>query len=262
MSLLRSELRIHSRATWGWVVGVVALVAMIAAFYPAVRNLSSLDSIYAGLPPAVQSLLGGSDLVSPSGYLRTQLLAFFLPIVLLILGMGRGAAALAGEEEDRTLDLLLAQPVSRRRLYLLKSVAVAWWLALVSLATFATLAAFDHVTRLDIAWGDLAAVSAQMGLMCLTAALITMALSAATGRRIVGIAAVGYYLFLAYLVYGLAEVISWLRPLRPLSLWRWYLGNDPITGGLDPIAVAVLTAVAVAAIAVGAWAFDRRDLHA
>ena len=60
----------------------------------------------------------------------------------------------------------------------------------------------------------------------------------------------------------LAEVISWLRPLRPLSLWRWYLGNDPITGGLDPIAVAVLTVVTVAAIAVGAWAFDRRDLHA
>lgn len=262
MSLLRSELRIRSRATWGWVAGVILLVTMIAAFYPAVRNLSSLDSIYAGLPPALQALLGGSDLVSPSGYLRTQLLAFFLPIVVLILGMSRGAAALAGEEEDRTLDLLLAQPVSRRQLYLLKSLALAWWLALMSLATFATLAALDHVTGLHIGWGDLAAVCTQMGLMCLAAALVTMALSAATGRRFVGIGAVGYYLFLAYLLYGLSDVISWLRPLRPLSLWRWYLANDPITGGLDPIAVAVLSVVSVAAIAVGAWAFDRRDLHA
>jgi len=55
VSLLRSELRIHSRATWGWVAGVVALVAMIAAFYPAVRNLSSLDAIYASMPPALQA---------------------------------------------------------------------------------------------------------------------------------------------------------------------------------------------------------------
>jgi ABC-2 type transport system permease protein len=262
MSLLRSELRIRSRATWGWAAGVVALVAMIAAFYPAVRNLSSLDAIYADLPPALQSLLGGSDLVSPSGYLRTQLLAFFLPVVLLILGMGRGAAALAGEEEDRTLDLLLAQPVTRRRLYLVKSAAVVWWLALMSFATFATLAALDHLARLDIGWGDLAAASVQMGLMCLAAGLVTMALSAATGRRIIGIAAVGYYLLLGYLVYGLTDVISWLGPARPLSLWRWYLGDDPISQGLDPIAVVVLVAVSGAAVVVGSWAFDRRDLHA
>ena len=40
------------------------------------------------------------------------------------------------------------------------------------------------------------------------------------------------------------------------------LSTTPITGGLDPIAVAVLSVVSVAAIAVGAWAFDRRDLHA
>ncbi len=183
-------------------------------------------------------------------------------MVLLILGMGRGAAALAGEEEDRTLDLLLAQPVSRRRLYAIKSVALTWWLALMSLATFATLAALDHVTGLDIGWGDLAAVSAQMGLMCLAAALITMALSAATGRRIAGIAAVGAYLFLAYVVHGLSDVVSWLHPVDALSLWRWYLSNDPVTGGLDPVAVTVLAAAGAAAIAVGAWAFDRRDLHA
>jgi len=262
MSLLRSELRIRSRATWGWVAGVVLLVAMIAGFYPAVRNLASLDSVYTSLPSALQSLLGGSDLVSPAGYLRTQLLAFFLPVVLLILSMGRGAAALAGEEEDRTLDLLLAQPVTRTRLYVTKAIALVWWLALLSLATFATLAALDGVTGLNLPWADLAAVCVQMGLLCLTAGLLTMAVSTAAGRRVVGIAVIGYYVFLAYLLQGLADVVSWLRPLRPLSLWRWYLGDDPLADGLDPAATSVLVAVGLVAVAVGAWAFTRRDLRA
>jgi ABC-2 type transport system permease protein len=262
VSLLRSELRIRSRATWGWLAGIVLLVAMIAGFYPAVRNLASLDSIYAGLPTALQSLLGGSDLVSPSGYLRTQLLAFFLPVVLLILGMSRGAAALAGEEEDRTLDLLLAQPISRARLYLVKSAAITWWLGLSTLATFATLAALDTITGLNLPWGDLAAVCVQLGLMCLAAALITMAVASGTGRRVIGIATVGYYVFVAYLVQGLAEIVSWLRPVRPLSVWHWYLGDDPLSAGLDPTSVAVLVGVCVAAVAAGAWAFTRRDLHA
>lgn len=262
MSLLRSELRIRSRATWGWVAGIVALVAMIAGFYPAVRNLASLDSIYASLPSALQSLLGGSDLVTPAGYLRTQLLAFFLPVVLLILAMGRGAAALAGEEEDRTLDLLLAQPVTRTRLYVTKAIALLCWLALMTLATFATLAALDHVTGLDLSWANLAAVSVQMGLLCLTAGLLTMAVSAAAGRRVIGIAVIGYYVFLAYLLQGLADVVSWLRPVRPLSLWRWYLGDDPLTSGLDTAAVLVLVGVSAVATLAGAWAFQRRNLHA
>ena len=175
MSLLLSELRIRSRASWGWVAGVVGLVAMVAGFYPEVRGLPSLDSIYADLPAGLQSLLGGSDLVSPSGYLRTQLLAFFLPMVLLVLGMGRGAALLAGEEEDRTLDLLLAQPISRSRLYLVKSAAVVCWLAVMALATFATLAAPDSITGLRLPWTDLPAVCLQMGLVCVAASLRTMA---------------------------------------------------------------------------------------
>lgn len=262
MSLLRSELRLRSRATWGWAAGVVALVAMIAGFYPAVRNLASLDSIYAGLPSALQSLLGGSDLITPAGYLRTQLLAFFLPVVLLILAMGRGAAALAGEEEDRTLDLLLAQPVTRARLYVTKAIALTCWMALMSLATFATLAALDRITGLNLAWANLAAVSAQMGLLCLAAGLLTMAVSAVAGRRVIGIAVVGYYVFLAYLLQGLADVIAWLRPVRPLSLWRWYLGDDPLGTGLGAAAVVVLAGLSVLAVLAGAWAFQRRNLHA
>lgn len=262
MSLLRSELRLRSRATAGWVAGVVLLVAMIAGFYPAVRNLASLDSIYSSLPTAVQSLLGGSDLVSPVGYLRTQLFAFFLPVVLLVLSMGRGGAAIAGEEEDRTLDLLLAQPVSRRRLYLIKATAMACWLALMSVATFGTLWTLDGATGLQVGWRELAAVSAQMGLLCLAVGLLTMAVSAATGRRAIGIAVVGYYVFLAYLLQGLSDVVSWLHPFRALSLWHWYIGADPLSTGLDAASVLVLVAVSAVATVAGAEAFRARDLHA
>lgn len=89
-----------------------------------------------------------------------------------------------------------------------------------------------------------------------------MAVSAGSGRRVVGIAVVGCYVFLAYLLDGLADVVSWLRPARSLSLWRWYLGGDPLGAGLDPVAVLVLAAVGAVAVVVGAWGFRRRDLHA
>ena len=262
MTLVRSELQVRARATAGWVVGIVLLVVMIMAFYPAVKKLPSLDSIYTNLPRALQGLLGGADLVSPAGYLRTQLFAFFLPAVLLILGMGRAAATLAGEEEDRTLDLLLAQPLSRAALYVDKAIAVVIWLTMATAATLLPLLAANSVAGLHLPVVNLTAACVQMGLLCAAASLACQAVSSATGRRIVGIGAVGYYLFASYLVFGLSTAVTWLGPLRPFTIWRWYLGNDPLSNGFDVTSVLVLAVASVALTVVGALAFNRRDLHA
>ena len=48
-----------------------------------------------------------------------------VPLLLLIAAIGAGARATAGEEERGTLDLLLANPISRRRLVLEKLAALA-----------------------------------------------------------------------------------------------------------------------------------------
>lgn len=262
MRLVGSELALRRAATVAWLVGMAVLVAAVAGFFPALHGNASLNVLYADLPAALQGLLGGADLVSPVGYLSTQMFAFVAPVVLLILGMGRGAAALAGEEEDRTLDLLLAQPVSRRALYGAKAVAVTIWLTELGAVTWGVLAALDSVTGLHVGLGRLAATCLQMTLMCLAASWACMAIAAGTGRRIVGIGAVAYYLFLSYLVYGLSGAVRWLGPVRPLTVWRWYLGNDPLVHGVSVTGVGVLLAVSLVATGVGAAVFDRRDVHA
>ena len=86
MKLLVSELRLRRISLIVWVASVFALVAMITAFYPQIRSDPSLNSLYANMSPAMQALLGGSDLTSPAGYLNTQVFAFFLPAVLLVFG--------------------------------------------------------------------------------------------------------------------------------------------------------------------------------
>ena len=48
-----------------------------------------------------------------------------VPLLLLVAAIGAGARATAGEEERGTLDLLLANPLSRRRLIAEKVAALA-----------------------------------------------------------------------------------------------------------------------------------------
>ena len=66
----------------------------------------------------VYALLGG-DLVNlndPATVLTIGYVHPFVQFVLCVWGVGRGSAALAGELERGTMELLLAQPISRRQL--------------------------------------------------------------------------------------------------------------------------------------------------
>ena len=262
MRLLLSELQLRRASLVVWVVSVFALLAMIVAFYPEVRADPSLNSLYANLSRSMQALLGGSDLTSPIGYLNTQVFAFFLPAVLLVFGLGRGAASIASEEEERTLDLLLAQPVPRWSAYLQKAAAVAIGLTSLTLATWVVLATMNTLVKFDLPAVNLAAVCLQMGLFCLALSLAAQAIAAATGRRAFGLSAVAGYTFVSFVIYGLSQTVTWLQDVRPLMLWRWYLLNDPLSSGFDWPGIGVLSGVCLAALAGGIFFFDRRDLRA
>ncbi len=262
MRLLVSELRLRWISLVVWVLGIAALVLLIVAFYPDVRDNASLNDLYAGLSPSMQALLGGSNLTSPVGYLNTQLFAFVLPVALLIFGLGRGASSLAGEEEERTLDLLLAQPVSRASAYAQKSIALSVGLAALSVAGWLPLVALNGPVEFDLPTANLTAACLQVGLMCLGLALAAQAIAAWTGRRAVGLAAVSAYAVVAYIVYGLSGTVDWLAHLRPLTIWRWAQLNDPLSSGFGWKESVVLVAVCVASVFIGMVLFGRRDLRA
>lgn len=243
-------------------VTIAALIALVVAVYPSIRVNSSYDTLYQDLSPTLQALLGGSNLTSPAGYLSTQLFAFFLPAVVLIFAIGRGAEAIAGEEEQHTLDLLLAQPLSRRSAYLQKSAAVVAGTAAMAVASWIPLVALDSAVRFDLPVTRLTGACLQLGLFSCALALGAQAVAAAAGRRTSGIAVAVGYAVSSYFVYGLSMTVHPLSYLRPFTLWRWYLANDPLHAGTGSIEVAVLLGVCVVFLIAGAAAFDRRDLRA
>ena len=66
---------------------------------------------------------------------------------------------------------------------------------------------------------------------------------------------------LSYLLNAFGQLVSWLRPLRPISPFYAYSGHDPLRSG--PWTVGILVAVATTAVVVAAAvvAFGRRDVR-
>ena len=257
-------LRDLRRALAWWSLGTVALSAFIVAVYPSVRDNPELNKMVENYPDALKALFGlgqGVDYTSAVGYLNSELFSFMLPLLLLVAAIGAGARAIAGEEERGTLDLVLANPVSRRRLILDKLAALVAEVAALGLVSWLSLVIGCRIVGLNVSSSHLAAATAAAVLLAVSFGAIALFVGAATGRRGAAIGAAGAGAVAAYLLSSLAELVGFLEPLRGASPFYHYVAQDALGTGLALDHVAFLLGLVLAASTAAVVAFARRDLH-
>jgi ABC-2 type transport system permease protein len=264
-AVLVQAIRRRRTGLLGWSLGLIGVVALVALSYPAVRGNAELDRTFAQLSPAVRSLLGlsgAAPLTSPIGYLDSQLFANLLPVMLLIFGIGAGAWAIAGDEAAGTLELLLANPVSRAQVAIARFSAVALMLAGLSAVTLAALLAARGPAGLgQVTQPHLAAAVAATAAMGLAYAAVAFALGACGAGRAVALAIATAVAVVGFALEGLGQAVTALRPVRNAMPWHWLLSADPLTHGASWQAIAWPLALAIVLTTAGTVAFARRDLH-
>jgi ABC-2 type transport system permease protein len=246
-SVLTKTLREQRRALAWWAVGLVAACVLTTAFYPSIsENAASFEKLLDSLPEGLRKAFG-ENFASPAGYLQARLFSIFAPVLLLIYAIGAGSRAIAGEEERQTLDLLLSAPVRRRRVVLDKALAMV-------VAT-AGLGAVVGVANVE-------AAVAGCVLLALAFGGIALAVGGGTGRRSMAVGVAAGAAASSYLIDVLALSVNGLGWLQRLSPFFYYRDPEPIVHGLDPVDAVVLGSIAVVALAIAVWSFERRDLAA
>jgi ABC-2 type transport system permease protein len=213
------------------------------------------------LPEALLAAFGGGDMSTPEGWYQIETFGLMAPLAVMAVTVIIGGRALAGEEANRTMGLLLANPIRRSTVVLQKTFAMVLAALVVGIATFAGVAGGSLVGGLGMSIGNIAATSLLVTLLGLSFGALALALSAATGRVAVAI----------YGAVGLALVFFLLNAFLPLSdrLAGWakvspfyyYLGSDPLINGMHWGHGALLAGLATALIAWSVVLFQRRDIR-
>jgi len=256
-NITRLDLRLRRRSTIWYAAGMAVYTLVVVVLCPSVRHQTSLNSLSGSTAAALFGITG--KLTSPGGWLNANVYGNFFPLIMLLLTVGYGAAALAGQDEDGTLGLLAALPIRRRAIVLQKAGAMTAQALLLAVAVAACVIV-GRGFELSISPADTIAVSAALVLMGLDFGLITMAVGALTGRRGTALGAGAGLAAASYLVSSLASAISGIGPARYLSLLYWSAGNDQISGGVSAADFAVLLAVGLAALVAAVAVFGRADL--
>ncbi len=248
------------RALVGWTAGLMALALAMLALYPTIRGNHQFSQLFDSYPNAFKSMFGISDYTSGPGYLRAEIFSLSAPLLLSIFAILWGSDLTAGEEQRMTVDVLMANPISRRRVVLEKEAALVVGTAIASAGLWLVLVVGDSLVGLHVAVADLTAAVFASWLVAVVFGTIATAVGAATGRRSVARGIGALVAVVAYLLSSLAELVHWLQYVRPVSPWYHAIGVDPLGAGFQILHLLFLAAIAVVAAGVALASFDHRDL--
>lgn len=245
----------------GWGLALAVLGFMIASLFNTVVHMrDQLQQLIGTLPPAALAFVGSLDrMFSPSGYLDARYFGL-LPLILGILAVVIGSGLIASDEENGTLDLILAQPIRRIDLFIgrwlafsaaLIGILLIAWLGLVLAIIFASINL--NGLQVAIAFIPLFAVLIWFGSFALLLSLILPSRRAAASLS-------GLALVASYFITTLAKVSSDLSALAQYSPLNYYQGGDALNG-LNVGWLIGLLFVALIFTAIALWLFQRRDIR-
>jgi beta-exotoxin I transport system permease protein len=264
--VLRRELADHRRAVLAWGIGASLLSAMYILFYPTIRSSGSgVQQLLDSMPKAFRDAFigAGVDYLSPAGYLGTELFSILVPTLLLVMGVLAGSRALAAEERDGTIDLLLSTPIRRRRLAVEKAAGALLPLFAIAAVIWLTVAVLGPSQGLTVSLGGLGVALLAVALLATGFGMLALLVASATGSPglgggIAAAVAVTMYVLNVFgsLVPGLAGFANAVSP------FHWIGGAGVLANGVTWWAMLLLVICPIALGVLSVLVYERRDLTA
>ena len=268
-SVFGKTLRDSRRSTIivGLAVGllILAVSAGIVSQFGTAEARDEIGNIVDAVPPIMQGLAGKPvNVETLGGYLQYKY-GGFLPLVIGLWSILALSGTLAAETRRGSLDILLAAPISRRRVAWEKVLGhvlmVALAMTIIGTATAIAGSSFASLPGDAISVGAAFGFAAWLGLMALAAGSVAFVLAPFVGRgSAAGIA--GGIMLAGFLLNGYQTAIPELAPFANLTWFGWTADHIPLANQFDWASLAIVAILTVVLLIAGVEAFARRDVGA
>ena len=246
---------------WGIALGLVGTYGILlydTLVQPGVEQ--QYQQLISSYPPQLMAFFGDmSQMFTPSGYLDTLFFSY-IAIIIGIFAILACASLLAGDEEKGILDLVLAYPISRTKLYFARLGAFA---AATLLILF--IAWLGFILPLSKTTMDATPVAILLPFLSLFGLLIfigtlTLLLSLLFPSQQWAAMTSGLILVASYFLSSLSKLSEKLKPIEKYFPMHYYQGGRALTEmKWDWFGILMGSSIVFAGLAW--WLFERRDIR-
>ena len=260
-TIFRHGLRRSRGQILGWGLSLAVLGAWIISLYPTILSMrEQYRELLKSYPPEMLAFFGGvTDLTDPVAYLDFVFFSY-MPIVVAIYAILAGSGLLAADEESGVLDLILAHPISRSRLYLGRFLSLAVSVVAILALTWLGFVVLLPASGLDVGMGAMGLPFVSLFAVLLLFGALALFLSMVLPSRGAAASVAGLALVASFFVSSLARLNPDLQAIDRVLPLHYYQGAAAVNG-LDWGRLGILLGAA-AFFALLGWAlFARRDIR-
>ncbi len=198
---------------------------------------------------------------SLEGFIAGEHFSIVWPIILIILTLSYASSAIAGEVEKGTIELLLAQPISRLKIFLAKYFSgLAIIAAFIFLSNFSVIP-FALLHNVDYRIQHYLTISILGFLFAFAIYGICIMLSSFSSSKGKPMAVAGGLLIIMYALNVFSAFQESVENLKYASFFHYYdFAAAAIYNQLDTLNIAVFLAVGIITATIGAIVFVKRDI--
>jgi ABC-2 type transport system permease protein len=247
----------------GWGLGLALLGYWMFDIYETMflTNID-LEQMIAAFPEEMMAFFGGTDIniFDPEGFLHIEFFSY-IPIILGIVAVSGAVGLIVKKEEEGSLELILAQPVSRS--------AVFWGKLLAHLVTIILILAIiwggfalglAGTDSFDLDQGQLirpfVSLFAVLLVFLSLALMLSMILPTSGSANLV----TNFLLIASFFITSLAQIEDRLEGLNRFSPLRYYQGGKALSG-LNTDYLWLLFGMSLVFLLAAWLLFEKRDLR-
>lgn len=243
----------------------VSFVWMMVAVFPSFSGKAEqMTKAFENYPDAMLKAFNiemDSFLTSLEGFLAGENFSIMWPIILIVLALAFASSTIAGEIDRGTIEILLAQPISRIKIFLSK-----YFAGLIMLLIFVFASVFSAVPlallyNVDFNLQSYLAISILGTLFGFSILGISIMFSSIFSEGGKASSAVGGILILMYALNIIAAFKESLGNLKYFSFFYYFDHNAAMLHNqIDAAAAIVFLSVGIVCASIGAVAFVKRDI--
>jgi len=247
----------------GWGISLALLCAYGLLLYDTLVDPQTQQQylqLISSYPRELMTFFGDMTLMfTPGGYLDT-LFFTYIPIVIGIFSILTSASLLAGDEEKGILDLVLAHPISRIKLYIGRLGAYTVATIMILFISWLGFVITLHQTSLDATVWEIILPFLSLFSLLMFFGTLTLLLSMLLPSQQWAAMISGLILVASYFLSSLARLSENLRPIEKWFPMHYYQGGQALTK-MNWSWFGLLIAFSVIFAGLAWWLFERRDIR-
>lgn len=150
LAIIKRTLLNRKISTMAYGLGIVLFSLMYVALFPTMKEAAGqLAGLMEAFPEGFMAAFGIEDISlmfeSLEGFMATELFSFIWPLMVIFMMVSLAASSIAGEAETGTIEIQLAQPVSR-----IKNFFSQYFAGLIILLTFVLVSVYSIIPLAEI----------------------------------------------------------------------------------------------------------------